>query len=541
MIRTNRKWLWGMGAALLFCASTAMAQSPVQSTNEGVIHNDTFWDTQEGTPIYSQGGGIFRFTDPTTGQPAWFWYGAHYREAELYRQDPSVTFERNSLVGVTCYTSSDLVHWHDRGHVMTADQIRGDRPFVGWFGRMGVAYIAELKQYALVSQHNNSVMIALSDSPLGPFAVHKHIDMTAMIGTPNTGDQTVFTDDDGRSYLVYSYGKGRNATYLSEICLMSDGTVGLKDCVQVYKKESREGNCMFKYKDRYYLCASNIYGWDSSFAYYLVSDSIYGPYLPTNDMQVMEGCEQDYAHVTQTGFFVTLHGSEQETVVYCGDRWCNFAGNGLGYNQWFPLSFRADGRPVFNSLSAWTLDAQTGRWSVAADNNYVRNASFEADRRDVPIPVKPRQEYLLGWDTEVVKGNAVSLDNPHSPRLNHRNSREDRQHVVGEHALCIADSVAFERIVSQVVAATDFVPLPDGDYVLTFRFRVSGVFSTLSAEVESGNKSYALNLRAMRNRDQWATATLPVRIAGQRAVVRFQARGKAQAQCLIDDVELKQK
>jgi hypothetical protein len=67
------------------------------------------------------------------------------------------------------------------------------------------------------------------------------------------------------------------------------------------------------------------------------------------------------------------------------------------------------------------------------------------------------------------------------------------------------------------------------------------VFSTLSAEVESGDKSYALNLRAMRNRDQWATATLPVRIAGQRAVVRFHARGKAQAQCLIDDVELKQK
>jgi hypothetical protein len=35
--------------------------------------------------------------------------------------------------------------------------------------------------------------------------------MTSIIGTPNTGDQTVFTDPDtGKSYLCYSYGKGRS-------------------------------------------------------------------------------------------------------------------------------------------------------------------------------------------------------------------------------------------------------------------------------------------------------------------------------------------
>ncbi|MCH5685357.1 hypothetical protein LWM68_14540 [Niabella sp. W65] len=50
------------------------------------------------------------------------------------------------------------------------------------------------------------------------------------------------------------------------------------------------------------MTASNIYGWDASFAYYLVADDIYGPYLPANDMQVMEGSEKDYAHITQTGF-----------------------------------------------------------------------------------------------------------------------------------------------------------------------------------------------------------------------------------------------
>ncbi|MBO7325141.1 MAG: hypothetical protein J6U57_06955, partial [Bacteroidales bacterium] len=141
------------------------------------ITNDIFWDTVEGNPIYSQGGGIFKFKDASTGQEAYYWYGAHYKEAELYREDPSVTHSRNSLVGVSCYRSTDLVHWQDMGHIITAKEIRGQAPWVGWFGRMGVAYIEECEKYALFAQHNNSVFIALSDSPTGPFEVHKHIDM----------------------------------------------------------------------------------------------------------------------------------------------------------------------------------------------------------------------------------------------------------------------------------------------------------------------------------------------------------------------------
>jgi hypothetical protein len=34
----------------------------------------------------------------------------------------------------------------------------------------------------------------------------------------------------------------------------------------------------------------------------------------------------------------------------------------------------------FNSLSAWNLDARTGRWSAGKDNNYLLKPQFEADR-----------------------------------------------------------------------------------------------------------------------------------------------------------------
>lgn len=502
------------------------------------IHNDVFWNTADGMPLYSQGGGIFRFPDAETGQDAYFWYGAHFREAEQYRQDPSVTLERNSIVGVSCYKSVDLVHWKDMGLVLTVEDITEGRRWAGWFCRMGVAYIEETGQYALFSQHNNSVMVALANKPTGPFKVHKHIDMTSMIGTPNTGDQTVFTDEDtGKDYLIYSYGKGRHKGYISEIGVLEDGTIGLKDCIEVFKGASREGNCMFKYRGKYYLCASNIYGWDSSFAYYLMSDSIYGPYQPVDDMQVMPGCERDYAHVTQTGFFYTLRGTEQETVIYCGDRWCDFAGNGLGYNQWVPLSFQGD-KPYFNSLSAWTLDAETGLWQVHADNNYVLNGSFEADRRLLPIPNKPRQEFMLGWETEVLKGNAVSLENPHTPHLNYLNTKEDRRKVVGEKALCMSDSLDFERKVSQDVLSTPFVDVPDGEYELRLMCRERGKWDKLDVTLVSGSKQSVLDLKRLKTNDCWTVATLRGRIQGGKARVIFHAKGKALSQCLIDDVEL---
>lgn len=521
--------------SLIFGLASMVAAQP-NPTN--VVRNDCFWNTVDGTPIYSQGGGIFKFTDPTTGEPAYYWYGAHYKEAELYRADPSVTHDRNNLVGVSCYKSTDLTNWKDMGHVITAKDIAEGRPFVGWFGRMGVAYLEDRKEYALMSQHNNSVFIALSDSPTGPFKVHKRIDMKPIIGTSNTGDQTVFTDEDtGKDYLVYSYGRGRHIGYISEIGTMEDGTVGLLNCVQVFKGEGREGNCMFKYKGKYYLCASNLYGWDSSYAYYLVSDDIYGPYTPINKMEVMDGCGKDYAHISQTGFFYTVRGTEQETVIFCGDRWADFAGNGLGYNQWVPLSFNGD-RPYFNSLSEWHIDHKTGKWRVGKGNNYVLNGSFEADRRTVPIPVKPRQEFLLGWDTEVIKGNEVSLNNPQTPTLNHNNTREERKQVIGEKSLCISDSIAFKRIVSQTIESSPFVSLEDGEYVLSLKFKENGLFKKLEAIVESDGKEQKIDLLKVKSDNKWTSAKLQVNISGGKAKVKFLAEGRPLAQCLIDDISL---
>ncbi|AVR45584.1 beta-xylosidase [Christiangramia fulva] len=505
----------------------------------GNIKNDKFWDTKTGEPIYSQGGGIFTFTDPEDGVEKYYWYGAHYREAELYRDNPAVTQERNHIEAVTCYTSEDLVNWEFESNALERSEVVDHYERTFWMGRLGVAYVKEIDKYAMLVQHNDGVLIALSETPAGPFKVHNRLDMTERIGTPNTGDQTVFTDPDtGISYLVYSYGEGRNKIYVSEIGVKDD-KVTLLDVTQIFRGKGREGNCMLKHNGKYYVFASNLYGWDSSYAYYMVSEDIRGPYSPKNKMLITPGSYEDYAHITQTGFFVNVQGSEKETAIYCGDRWSDFAGNGLGYNQWVPLSFDGE-TPYFNSLNSWNFNESTGEWTVADDNNYVKNASFEADRKAIPSPMKPIQEQLLGWYSEVEQGNVIVIESEESPVLNYFNTEEDRKHVIGEKSLNIADNIDFKRKVFQIIESSPYVKLKDGSYKLSAKVKNSGDFNKLEMYAESSGKRIATQIATPK--DTWETIQIgDVQVRNGKVEIGFIAEGEGGASCQVDDVSLAQK
>lgn len=334
------------------------------------IINDTFWEDTSGTPIYSQGGGVLRVDD------TYYWYGVRYRGAPRYVID-QVDNDDTAFEGITTYSSKDLVHW-------TLDAT--DRPgnTGGWFGRLGVAYNANTKKYVLVAQTyagSNALYFATSDSPSGGF-VFDHIQTNPPgIANGGTGDQTIFQDDDGQAYLVSSSQDGRANRYVSP--LRASDFLEAEPATLVYRGGGREGNCMFKYEGTYYYCSSDLHGWNTSQTYCVSATNIRGPW---SDEFVMKGTELDYSHVTQTGFFIQVYGTDETTVIFAGDRWADFAGNGIGFNQWMPLSFEG-GEPRFHSLSAWALNATTGRWAVAPENNWVLNPTFEADRIGVTTPV----------------------------------------------------------------------------------------------------------------------------------------------------------
>lgn len=434
---------------------------------ENMITNDSFWQDTDGNNIYSQGGGIFRFGDK------YYWYGVEYKNASEYAEDPSIggeaSSENRAFVGFTCYSSTDLVNWDFEGYAMTSES--DGMEDAGWVGRMGVAYNENTGKYVLVSQKYPGIMFATSGTPEGPFKYEKLLENVPYFTNGSTGDQTLFQDDDGKAYLICSSAEGRQYLYVAPLRESDFLDIDSENVVMIYRDSTRqyidengetavkdkggiEGNSLFKYNGHYYFTGSDLYGWNSSRVYVLESADITGPYniQPIGEEKnlpyIMRNVSDNYAHNSQAGFYVTVHGTEHDTVLYCGDRWANFANNGLGYNQWVPLSFDENGAPYFNDLSQWIFDAETGNWQVGDGNNYVKNNEFDADRIVVSEPT--------GWDVSDSIGGTAN----HSVK-----GRSSYGEFVWEQKADEYYTAKLKQTVSD---------LPDGEYTLKAWVKSSG-------------------------------------------------------------------
>ncbi len=411
----------------------ALSLAPVGAA--GVITNDVFWKDTSGNNIYSQGGGVFKFGS------TYYWYGVKYNGAVTYAGNPSAGQNSNtSFAAVTCYSSTDLVNWKFENNILTTSTPGIGSP--GWFGRLGVARCPATGQYVLCAQMNSSLVFCSGSTPTANFTFQR-TQVPPGVANNATGDQTVFVDDDGQAYLICSSASGRSNWYVARF--QPSDYLGIETAVRIGGGTGREGNCMFKYNGRYYFCSSDLHGWNASHCYYISATNIFGPY---GAEAVMTNTDADFCHVTQTGFFVTVAGSSQTTVLFCGDRWSDFAGNGLGYNQWVPLSFSGS-TPIFNSLSKWNFDAATGSWSVAPGNNYVLNPSYEADR--------VTQSSVAGWTTTGTSGSFTNGSRGHT----------------GDYYFTHTSTGSYSTTTHQVVTG-----LPNGSYTLKVWFQSSGGQST---------------------------------------------------------------
>ena len=332
-----------------------------------LIRNDVFWKDTAGTPIYSQGGGVLLVGD------TYYWYGVKYGGAVTYAAKPTSLNSDTSFAGVTVYSSKDLATWKLENTITFSNA-------GSWFGRIGVVYSSKTKKYVMVAQGAGGVFFATSDTPAGNYTFDNVATNLSGIANGATGDQTVFQDDDGKAYLICSSAMGRGNLYV--VPLRDSDFLALGTPTRIFGGVGREGNALFKYQGHYFFCSSDLHGWNASHTYCISATSITGPY---GAEFVLNDTDADFSHVTQTGFFITVKGASQSFVIFAGDRWSDFAGNGLGYNQWMPISF-AGTTPTFQSLSEWSIDVAAGTWAVGPGNNFALNPSFEADRVAMTTP-----------------------------------------------------------------------------------------------------------------------------------------------------------
>lgn len=473
-----------LGLAL---ATNSMAQT---------IQNDEFWKDSDGNFIYSQGGGVLQVGD------TYYWYGVKYNGAVTYAANPTSKNSDIGFAGVTCYSSKDLVNWKFEGIVLKPDQAAA-----GWFGRIGVAYNKNSKKYVLAGQGGSpswefGEYFATSDSPTGPFKFARVQTDLSFLVNGGTGDQTVFQDDDGKAYIICSNVKGRTNLYVSQLRDSDFLEMEASKTVNIHKSRvgGREGNAMFKHDGVYYFCSSDLHGWNTSQTYCMSATNIFGPY---SEEFVLEGTQHDFSHVTQTGFFIMVNGTKGSFVVNAGDRWSDFAGNGLGFNQWLPISFES-GKPVFHSLSQWNINVKEGTWSVGQGNNYCLNPSFEADRVN--------QTWLTGW----------KLASTSSENIN--NSKKKR---TGRWSLYLTGKQT----------AYQTVNVPNGTYKLSGYVQSSGGQNSVKLFAKDiGSGEIAANITANSSWTKVQTATFEV--TSGKVTLGLDVNGSSDQWVAIDDIEL---
>ena len=304
------------------------------------------WSDTEGRPIQAHGGGMLY-----TGG-VYYWYGEN-KDSETYKVSEITAWEcwRNDVTGISCYSSSDLVHWKNEGIVLEAvgDDPSHDLHILKVVERPKVIYNEKTKKYVMWmhidTMHYDyaAVGVAISDNPEGPFTYLRSF-------RPNncdSRDMTVFKDADGEAYLFYS--SEMNKTM--HITPLSEDYLGVGDYFsRVFVGQFREAPAVFKHKMKYYMITSGCTGWEANEAQYAVADHIYGPWTVKGNPCV--GHDSDKTFYAQGTFVFPVIG-KMNACIFMADLWKKRILRDSKY-IWLPIRFNGDAISV-EWMEKWNL------------------------------------------------------------------------------------------------------------------------------------------------------------------------------------------
>ncbi len=443
-----------------------------------------YWFDDTGTHIQAHGGQIV--TGQENGEPVYYWYGED-RSNDYYNSP-----------GVHVYKSYDALNWTDEGLALkavterdqlmtpefdavydtvddngTVDQAKvddlfyhlnsrateadGTRRLNAIFERPKVLYNDSTQQWVMWWHSDGSIepggsnyarslaAVAVSDSPTGPFKLtgsfrlYNETSYRTACNMPSAvpgqaRDMTVYKDDDGSAYVVYSSEENRslyiaklNAEYTnvdktttedpigfqySESGqypkIFADGTAGApvsgQDFTIVKRCGVLEAPAVFEHDGRYNVVASGATGWNPNPTTYYTADSLLGtwtrgvekgdPYENVAYNRIPEGGDGLLAVGDRRG---TTFGSQPTNVlpvnaekgefVYMGDRWNEGAANST--YVWLPIVIGENGRlemrnPAVEDPDKWGSGWTEEYWNTHGAGKYLWNVT------DAKLPAKVR-------------------------------------------------------------------------------------------------------------------------------------------------------
>ncbi len=334
------------------------------------------WRDTQGAYINAHGGGILHYGDK------YYWFGEH-------RPDNGFS----TMVGVNCYSSTDLKTWRHEGVALAVSDDKGsdieqgciiERPkviynsktkkFVMWFhlelkghgygsARAGVAVADQVTgpfKY-LHSERVNAGLYPLNmpkedrdidaatqaemrtykwwtpkwyDAVAHGFFVRQHVE-----GGQMSRDMTLYVDHDGRAYHIYS--SEENLTL--QIAELSDDYLSHTGrYIRLFPGGHNEAPAIFRHDNTYWMITSGCTGWAPNAARLFSAPSIWGPWQ--QHPNPCRGEKADKTFGAQSNF--VLHIGDQ--YLFMGDIWKPKSLMYSGYLQ-IPILWDENGIPYLEN------------------------------------------------------------------------------------------------------------------------------------------------------------------------------------------------
>jgi hypothetical protein len=344
------------------------------------------WTDNNGIAINAHGGGLlYNHPDET-----YYWFGEHKIEGEAGNL---------AQVGVHCYSSKDLYNWRDEGIVLPVMPEDSDSDIARGciLERPKVIYNARTKKYVMwfhleiKSMGYNAARsgVAVSDKVTGPYTfirserpdkgfwpknvlpLHQsgnipslgqkygggslpaHPDSLNLLGRDFEGgqmarDMTLFVDDDGAAYHIYS-SEDNSTMHISR--LSDDYLSHSGEYIRVFVNRFMEAPALFKRQGKYYLIASGCTGWAPNAARSAVAESIWGPWEEAGNP--CRGEQADITFGAQSTYILPVAG-KTDCYIFMADQW-NPKNAIDGRYIWLPIEFEHD-KPVIYRKEEWKLE-----------------------------------------------------------------------------------------------------------------------------------------------------------------------------------------
>ena len=371
-----------LGLAFFLCAMVAAVEA--QALDE--IRPGQEWPDRKGEHINAHGGGLLFH------EGKYYWYGEN-RPARGFTTE----------VGVEVYSSSDLMNWEDEGVALAVSDEAGhdiergcimERPKVvrnPKTGKFVMLFHLELKGQGYAAAR---VGFAESDSPVGPFRFIRSLRPNAgkwpvdfsrrdirkakklkesdykewwtpewreaireglllardVPGGQMSRDMTVYVDDDGKAYHIYSAEENLtlNIAELTDDYLDYTGRY-----VRVAPGGQNEAPAIFKRDGVYWMITSGCTGWAPNEARMFKATSLWGAWEQLPSPFVGKDAKKSFH--TQGTYIFKVEGTE-DGFVFMADRW-NPRSLKNSRHIWLPIDFEADSTPVIRWVDSWSPDA----------------------------------------------------------------------------------------------------------------------------------------------------------------------------------------